>query len=251
VSGSIEKGGAVARRYRRRFLRLRDRLQVESGPEAVQLIRAGQVMVNGLTVTNPDTLVAVDAVVTLAQGRTLRGTTKLQTALRGFPATPAGRVCVDVGAGAGGFTSALLAAGARRVYAADVGFGQLTSALRQDSRVVTLERVNLARLGPVLVPEPVELISVDLSYLAVAVALPQLSGLEVAPGAQLIALVKPTFELGAAGMVVDDEAIRKAVATAVAAARDCGWSVQDRTVSVTGAGGAPEVFIYGTNGEGG
>jgi 23S rRNA (cytidine1920-2'-O)/16S rRNA (cytidine1409-2'-O)-methyltransferase len=240
----------MARQHHRHFVRLGDRLQVRSQSEAMQLILNGQVMVNGVTVTNPNTLVARDAVVTLAKERTLRGTTKLQTALSIFPATPSGRVCVDVGAAAGGFTAALLEAGARRVYAVDVGFGQLASWLRQDSRVVTRERTNLARLGPVLVPEPVELISVDLSYLALADALPQLCWLEVAPGAQLIALVKPTFELHAAEVVVDDEAIRKAVAAAVAAARHCGWFVHEATAAVSGAGGAPEVFIYGTRGDG-
>jgi 23S rRNA (cytidine1920-2'-O)/16S rRNA (cytidine1409-2'-O)-methyltransferase len=236
----------MVRRYYRRFVRLVDRLELGSVEEAVVVIVAGRVAVNGVVVMNPDTLVAADAVVSLLPERVLRGTVKLRAALVGFGAEVSARLCLDVGAAAGGFTAALLEAGARRVYAVDVGYGQLGGWLRQDGRVVNLERTNLAGLGRELVPEAVEVICLDLSYLAVADALPQLAALELSEGAQLIALVKPTFELHAPSMIIDDDAIDKAVAAAMAVAECCGWLVGDTTVPVTGAGGAPEVFIYAT-----
>jgi 23S rRNA (cytidine1920-2'-O)/16S rRNA (cytidine1409-2'-O)-methyltransferase len=223
-----------------------DRLEVGSVEEAVVVIVAGRVTVNRVVVMNPDAMIAADAVVGLLSNRVLRGTTKLRAALFGFRAQVSGRLCLDVGAAAGGFTAALLEAGARKVYAVDVGYGQLAGWLRQDGRVVSLERTNLAGLGRELVPEAVEVISLDLSYLALADALPQLASLELLEGAQLVALVKPTFELHASSMITNGGAIEKAVAAAMVVAESCGWSVADTTVPVTGAGGSPEVFIYGT-----
>jgi 23S rRNA (cytidine1920-2'-O)/16S rRNA (cytidine1409-2'-O)-methyltransferase len=236
----------VARRHHRRFVRLIDRLEVGSVREAVAVIVAGRVRVNGVVVTNPDALVAADAVVALMPERVLRGTVKLRAALVRFWARVSGRVCVDVGAAAGGFTAALLEAGAAKVYAVDVGYGQLAGWLRQDNRVLNLERTNLADLGPGLVSEAVEVICLDLSYLALADAIPQLVSLDLSEAAQLIALVKPTFELHASSMIVDGDVIDKAVAAAMAAAESCGWLVEDRSVLVRGGGGAQEVFIYGT-----
>lgn len=236
----------MARRRHPRFVRLADRLQVGSLPEAVAVIAAGRVTVNGMVVTNPDALIASDAVVALAPERVLRGTVKLRAALARFGAPVSGRVCLDVGAAAGGFTAALLDAGAGKVYAVDAGYGQLAGWLRQDSRVVNLERTNLADLGPGLVPEKVEVICLDLSYLALSGAIPQLVSLDLTQTAQLIALVKPTFELHASSVVVDDDAIGEAVASARFAAESTGWSVADTSVPVRGFGGAAEVFIYAT-----
>ena len=234
------------RQHRRRFVRLVDRLEVGSVIEAAAVIVAGQVRVNGVIVTNPDALVAVDAVVALVEEKVLRGTLKLRSALGRFQAPVSGRVCLDVGAAAGGFTAALLEAGAATVYAVDVGYGQLAGWLRQDGRVVNLERTNLADLGLRLVPEAVGVICLDLSYLALADAIPQLASLDLAEAAQLIALVKPTFELHASSMIVDEDVIDKAVATSKAAAESCGWSVDERSVPVRGGGGAQEMFIYAT-----
>lgn len=236
----------MARRHHRRFIRLVDRLESESIAEAAAVIVTGLVRVNGLIVTNPDALIAADAAVDLMPERVLRGTVKLRAALDRFGARVSGRVCLDVGAAAGGFTAALLEAGAEKVLAVDVGYGQLAGRLSQDRRVVNMERTNLADLNPGLVPEAVEVVCLDLSYLALSDAIPQLTALEMSKDAQLIALVKPTFELHASSMVVDDEAIDKAVATATAAAETCGWSMDQRSVLVRGSGGAPEVFIHGT-----
>lgn len=235
----------MARRHHRRFVRLVDRLETESITEATAVIVAGRVTVNGLVVTNPDALIAADAAVALTSERVLRGTVKLRAALDSFGAKVSSRVCLDVGAAAGGFTAGLLEAGAKKVYAVDVGYGQLVGRLRQDRRVVNMERTNLAELNPGLVPDAVEVICLDLSYLALSDAIPQLRALDLSENAQLIALVKPTFELRASSMVVDDEAIDKAVAAAAAAADSCGWSIDQRSVLVWGGGGATEVLIYG------
>jgi 23S rRNA (cytidine1920-2'-O)/16S rRNA (cytidine1409-2'-O)-methyltransferase len=240
----------VARRYHRRFIRLTDRLALESTEEAVAVILAGRVRVNGVIVTNPAARIAADAAVAVRPERVLRGTVKLRTALTRFDLGVSGCVCLDVGAAAGGFTAALLEAGATTVYAVDVGYGQLAGWLRQDRRVVNLERTNLADLGPRMVAEPLDVICLDLSYLALADAIPQLASLQVSARAHLMALVKPTFELRASSLLSDEDAIGKAVAAAVAAAETSGWSVDPRTVAVAGGGGAAEVFICGTRREG-
>ncbi len=185
----------MARSYHRRFIRLVDRLAVGSVEEAAALILARRVRVNGVIVTNPATRIATDASVAVLPQRVRRGTLKLRAALTRFDVSVSGRVCLDVGAAAGGFTAALLEAGAATVYAADVGYGQLAGWLRQDPRVVNLERTNLADLGPPRVTEPVAVICFDLSYLALADAIPQLARLGLGERAQLIGLVKPTFEL--------------------------------------------------------
>jgi 23S rRNA (cytidine1920-2'-O)/16S rRNA (cytidine1409-2'-O)-methyltransferase len=239
----------MARRRHSRLVRLVDRPEFGSVQNALAVIVAGRATVNGVVVTNPDSLTGADSVVALVPERTLRGTVKLRAALARFHVTVPGRVCLDVGAAAGGFTAALLESGARKVYAADAGFGQLTGRLRQDSRVVNLERTNLADLGPRLIPVPVEIVCLDLSYLALADAIPQLTSVELSAGAQLIALVKPTFELRASSLIVDGDAIDKAVAIAIATAENCDWSIDQTTVPVFGGGGAREVFIYGTRGQ--
>jgi 23S rRNA (cytidine1920-2'-O)/16S rRNA (cytidine1409-2'-O)-methyltransferase len=235
----------VARRRRRSLVRLGDRPEVASAPDPVNLIARGRVMVNGLITRNPNAMVDREAIVTLVRERTLRGTRKLRDALAGFEIDVTGQVCLDLGAAAGGFTAALLEAGAGRVYAVDVGYGQLAGWLRQHPRVVNLERTNIGQLGPLRVPEMIETICMDLSYLSVASALPQLARIQVAADAQLVALVKPTFELGARSVIVDDESVRKAIMAASEAAKSCGWRVEDRIVAVGGPGHAPEGFIHG------
>ncbi len=139
-----------------------------------------------------------------------RGGDKLAHALEVFGIDPAGRVALDVGASTGGFTDVLLQHGARRVYAVDVGYGQLAWKLRQDPRVVVLERTNARALDRRLVPEPVELVVCDASFISLAKVLPAPLALTV-PGAELVALVKPQFEVGRGrvgkGGVVRDPAL--------------------------------------------
>ncbi len=157
----------------------------------------------------------------------------------------AGRVCLDVGAAAGGFTKVLLERGARLVYAVDAGHGQLRGSLRQDPRVVNLEGVNLGSLDAARVPEPVELFTVDVSYLSLAAAVPQLERVPMAPGAELVALVKPMFELGLASAPVDDESVGRALELAVAGIERAGWSVLGVMESpVRGARGAREHLVF-------
>ena len=151
--------------------------------DPAQLIKEGAVLVNGLPATNLRTRVAADAAIRIRRPRVLRGTIKLSHALTAFGVRAAGLVALDLGAAAGGFTQALLEAGAARVYAVDVGSGQLRGWLRADPRVVNLERTNLAHLGQRLIGEPVDLLTIDLSYLAVADAIGQVDRRILAPAA--------------------------------------------------------------------
>jgi len=170
----------------------------------------------------------------------LHGREKLSFALERFGVDVRGRVAFDCGASTGGFTQALLDAGAARVYAVDAGFGQLLGSLRQDSRVVNMERTNLADAR---VDEPIDVVTLDLSYLSLADALPQLQH-----GTELLALVKPMFELHL-GRLPDDQdaALPDAIALAAEAATACGWTVVDSCASpVLGRNGALEGWLFAT-----
>jgi 23S rRNA (cytidine1920-2'-O)/16S rRNA (cytidine1409-2'-O)-methyltransferase len=175
----------------------------------------------------------------------LRGEAKLRAALDEFSVAVEGRVCLDVGAAAGGFTTVLLERGARLVYAVDAGHGQLRGSLRQNARVANLEGVNLGSLDERLVPEPVELFTVDVSYLSLTAAVPQLDAVPIAADAELVALVKPMFELALASAPADDERVGRALELAVAGIERAGWSVAGAMESpVRGARGAREQLVY-------
>ncbi|MBV9099737.1 MAG: TlyA family rRNA (cytidine-2'-O)-methyltransferase [Candidatus Dormibacteraeota bacterium] len=175
----------------------------------------------------------------------LRGEAKLQAALEAFAVPVSGRVALDVGAAAGGFTRVLLRAGAARVYAVDAGHGQLLGSLRQDPRVVNLEATNLGSLDRVLVPDAVEVVTVDVSYLSLTDAVPQLRGVTLASGADLLALVKPMFELHLGRAPVDAESVQAAAGRAAAGVAAAGWRVLGIVPSpVTGARGAPEMLLH-------
>jgi 23S rRNA (cytidine1920-2'-O)/16S rRNA (cytidine1409-2'-O)-methyltransferase len=205
------------------------------------------VLVDGQLVRNPRSLVREGSRIELHVGTQLRGEAKLRAALSKFELDVGGRVALDVGAAAGGFTRVLLDAGAARVYAVDAGYGQLLGSLRQEPRVVVLERVNLGDLDTNLVPEPVALITIDLSYLALAEAVPQLEAVEIAEGADLIALVKPMFELGLSTPPTAEPELEDAVARAEAALDAGGWRVQGSIRSpVAGARGAVEFLVHAT-----
>jgi 23S rRNA (cytidine1920-2'-O)/16S rRNA (cytidine1409-2'-O)-methyltransferase len=188
--------------------------------------------------------VGAGASVVVAAPRVLRGEAKLQAALEAFTPAVGGRIALDAGAAAGGFTRALLAAGAQRVYAVDAGVGQLVGSLRNDARVVNLEATNLGALDRRLVPDVVELVTLDLSYLALAAAVPQLERIELARNAELVALVKPQFELGLAAAPQDEPTLARAVASACAGIEAAGWRVLASLRSpVTGARGAIEFLV--------
>jgi 23S rRNA (cytidine1920-2'-O)/16S rRNA (cytidine1409-2'-O)-methyltransferase len=207
-----------------------------------QLIRAGGVLVRGFPATNPATLVEPDSVA-LRRDRPLRGEAKLVAALDAFAVDVSGRTALDVGAAAGGFTRVLLRRGAARVYAVDAGHGQLLGSLRADPRVVDLERTNLA---DVEIPEPIDLVTIDVSYLALADAAPQLGRLDLEPSAELIALVKPQFELelGLAAPPRTRAELDAALRHASAGFEACGWQIVDSMPSpVSGARGSRELLL--------
>ena len=211
-------------------------------PAAV--IRHGRVFIGGVPALNPMRLVRDDEAVVVRSDPVLRGTTKLLFALDRFGIDASGAIALDAGAAAGGFTTALLEVGAARVYAVDVGHGQLRGWLRQDERVVVLERTNIAHLTTDLVPEPLAVITLDLSYLLLALAVPQLGRLDVVPDAHLVALIKPMFELGSSGLPPADR-WPEAIDRAVSGAGDAGWRVEEVARSpVMGSHRAVEFFLY-------
>jgi 23S rRNA (cytidine1920-2'-O)/16S rRNA (cytidine1409-2'-O)-methyltransferase len=175
----------------------------------------------------------------------LRGEAKLRAALAGFDVRAAGRICLDLGAAAGGFTRVLLEAGAVRVYAVDAGFGQLLGSLRQDPRVVNLEATNVAALDTRLIPDAIELVTVDVSYLALAAAVAQLDRIGMAHDADLIGLVKPMFELRLATAPSDAISVDEATARAAAGIAAAGWRVIGTMPSpVLGGRGAVEALLH-------
>jgi len=185
----------------------------ESRSQARALVMAGVVRVGGRVVDKPGMPLPEGALEVVGGGRFVsRGGEKLQRALDRFPIEPTGLVCADLGASTGGFTDCLLQAGAARVYAVDVGRGQIHWRLRQDSRVVTIERQNARYLESL--PEPVALVVADVSFISLALILPTMRRLLV-PGGQALALVKPQFEAGreavGKGGVVRDPATHRAV----------------------------------------
>ena len=186
----------------------------ESRTAAQKLILAGEVFIGENRSDKPGTLVAADAPIHIRKmlPHVSRGGTKLQAALNAFALDVTGFVCADVGASTGGFTDCLLQRGAARVYAIDVGYGQLDWKLRRDPRVVVMERTN-ARYVTAL-PEPIDLVTLDASFISLTLLLPAAMGWLTAEG-QVVVLVKPQFEAGrdqvGRGGVVRDVAIHAEV----------------------------------------
>lgn len=190
---------------------------------------AGQVRVNGQVAVKPAQFVAAVDELEVEQGPKYvsRGGRKLEAALDAFPVQVEGKICADVGASTGGFTDCLLQRGAQRVYAIDAGRGQLHWSLRQDDRVVVMESTNARYLEAL--PEPIDLLTMDASFISVRLLLPPALRWMAASG-QAIVLVKPQFEAGrdevGRGGVVREEAARaRTVRQALGAASDIGWSV--------------------------
>jgi 23S rRNA (cytidine1920-2'-O)/16S rRNA (cytidine1409-2'-O)-methyltransferase len=235
--------------------RLDERLVAEglapTRSQAESLIRSGRVLVDDTPVDKPGTRVRAEAVVRV-RGETARyvsrGGEKLAGALADLGVDPAGKRCLDVGASTGGFTDCLLAAGAQRVVAVDVGYGQLAPKLREDARVLVLERRNARALAPADVPQPIELVCIDVSFISVRVLLPAL--VRVAPDAEWLVLVKPQFEVGKGqvgkGGVVRDDALRaQAVRDVREAAQALGLAVLGEAESrLQGPKGNREVFLH-------
>ena len=170
----------------------------ESRERAKTTIMSGLVFVNGQRADKPGTPVAPDAKIEV-RGEAIpfvsRGGFKLDKALQVFPIDPSGKSCIDCGASTGGFTDVLLQHGAAKVYAVDVGYGQLVWKLRNDPRVVNLERTNLRYVTADQIPELLELAVMDVSFISIKLVLPAVKALLV-PGADLVCLIKPQFEAG-------------------------------------------------------
>lgn len=214
-------------------------------PVAVDEVIAGRALVDGRVITNPAARVRADAAVRLLRAARLRGDIKLSYALDVLDIDVDGSVCVDVGASAGGFTTALLDRGAARAYAVDVGTGQLVGVLRQDPRVVNLEGRNLGALSPDDITDVVDLVTVDLSYLALRDAVPQLEAITMSDGCELVALVKPMFELRLATPPTDRTTLRSAVDAARVACRANAWEVVTDIESPNrGRNGSIEFFVH-------
>jgi 23S rRNA (cytidine1920-2'-O)/16S rRNA (cytidine1409-2'-O)-methyltransferase len=219
-----------------------DQLLLERGlaptrSRAQALVLAGQVRVGEGDRARSDLkagdLVGREVVISVAGGRewVSRGAHKLIAALDAFAIDPAGLVAVDVGASTGGFTDVLLARGAARVYAVDVGYGQLAEKLRRDERVVSMERVNARTLAPGVLPEPADIAVIDVAFISLALILgPTRSVLRDGLG-PIVALVKPQFEAGRAdakgGVVKDPEVHLRVLRETSATARGLGLGTRD------------------------
>ena len=231
-----------------------DRGLAPSRDRARALILAGVVQVGGMPATKAGAQVEASAAVSLREPDhpyVSRGALKLEKALEAFALDPRDRVALDVGASTGGFTDLLLRRGARRVYAIDVGYGQLAWSLRQDARVVVLERENIRYLEPAKVPERPDLAVIDVSFISLTLVLPKVVELFGQPDHQpIVALVKPQFEVGrdqvGKGGVVRDEAARLAAVDKVRAfARQAGMADEGLVESpIRGPAGNVEYLLW-------
>lgn len=233
-----------------------DVLLVERGlapsrERAQAMLLAGNVRVNGKPMDKPGTRLAADALIELA-GENLRyssrGGLKLEGALDDSGVTTQDKTCLDVGSSTGGFTDCLLQHGARRVYAIDVTISQLDWKLQKDPRVVTIER-NARYLKPEDVGEPVDLVTMDVSFISVTKVLPAIPPL-VKAGGDFLILIKPQFELekqqiGKGGIVRDPALQEKAVASVISAATALGLEIVGvRPSRITGTEGNQEFFLH-------
>ncbi|WDT76483.1 MAG: TlyA family RNA methyltransferase [Candidatus Manganitrophus sp.] len=179
-------------------LLLQSRGLAESRERARSLILSGSVLVDGKKIEKAGAQVKEDAEIVLlgpVSPYVGRGGIKLEGALNAFHLDPSGKVVIDVGASTGGFTDCLLQRGAARVYAVDVGYGQLAWRLRQDPRVIVLERRNIRTLPPEVIPEPVDLATIDVSFISLEKVIPAVIPF-LKPRGEIVALVKPQFEVG-------------------------------------------------------
>jgi 23S rRNA (cytidine1920-2'-O)/16S rRNA (cytidine1409-2'-O)-methyltransferase len=236
---------------RRIDLLLLDRGLAPSREKARALLLAGAVRVAGQTVDKPGAMVDEQAPVEVIEPFpwVSRGALKLIGALDHWKIDPAGRVCLDVGSSTGGFTEVLLARGAVRVHAVDVGRGQLHYRLRNDPRVVLHEGVNARFLGRDIIGEDVQFAVCDVSFISATLVLPAMAKLLAAPR-EFVVLVKPQFEAGRGqvgkGGIVRDPAVHQAAVERVRrAAQQLGFETEVMESPVAGAEGNKEFLLYG------
>lgn len=225
---------------------------VESREQAQLLIAQGVVQVGGRSVLKSSTQVQANAALHLVDAKipyVSRGGLKLEGALKVFDIDPSNKRVMDVGSSTGGFTDCLLQRGAAKVFAVDVGYGQLAWRLRKDPRVVCLERTNIRYLDPRSLPGPVDLVTIDVSFISLKKVL--LKILEILkPGGSVLALVKPQFEVGKGevgrGGIVKERALHERVIQDITAfAQSLGFTPLGYTTSpVPGKKGNVEYFIH-------
>jgi 23S rRNA (cytidine1920-2'-O)/16S rRNA (cytidine1409-2'-O)-methyltransferase len=222
-----------------------------SRQQAAELIGAGRVTIDGMPAAKPATAIAVSATLTVERDERTwvsRGAHKLIGALDAFGLSADGRRCLDAGASTGGFTEVLLDRGAREVVAVDVGYGQLAWSLRNDPRVIVLERTNVRELTADMIGGTVDLVVADLSFISLATVLPALTAC-ASDDADIVPMVKPQFEVGkdrvGAGGVVSDPQLRRDAVLAVARrAAELQWHTVGVTASpLPGPSGNVEYFL--------
>ncbi len=234
---------------------LTDRGLAESRNKAQALVLAGQVLVDEQKVEKPGRQVPADCEIRILgeQARFVsRAGGKLDAALEEFDVDVTGATCLDIGASTGGFTDCLLQRGAAKVYAVDVGTNQLHWKLRNDPRVVSLEQVNARELSPELIPEPIEFVCCDVSFISATLVLPPAKPL-LASDAKAVVLTKPQFEASRGdvgkGGIVREEPVRQAAADKVRGALEALGFAEIRQMDspVAGAQGNREILLYGFN----
>ena len=230
----------------------------ESRQKAQAVIMAGQVYVNGQKVDKAGAPVAEDAAIEV-RGKTLayvsRGGLKLEKAMELWPIRLEGAVCMDIGASTGGFTDCMLQNGASKVYAVDVGYGELAWKLRSDERVVVLERTNARYLDHTQIPDELDFASIDVSFISLKLIFPAVHALLKENG-QVVSLIKPQFEagrelVGKKGIVRDPHVHKMVLEQYLENAENAGFSVLDLTYSpITGQEGNIEYLGFLEKGAG-
>lgn len=223
----------------------------ETGSRAQALIMAREVLVDGEVKDKPGTRVAQSASIDIKEKLKYvsRGGVKLEGALKVFNIDPTPKTCLDIGASTGGFTDCLLQSGAKKVYAIDVGKGLLAWKLRQDKRVVVMEKINARYLTPDHIPEPIQLAVIDVSFISLALIIPSVLSVLDSP-AEIIPLVKPQFEagkdqVGKGGVVRDEQVIKATVDKISDFAGSIGLKEKGRAPSpIKGPKGNQEYFLY-------
>lgn len=220
---------------------------------AQQLIRDAKVLVNGEVVKKSGALVLDSDKIELREADhefVSRGGLKLNAALKHWEIDVHGTICLDIGASTGGFTDCLLQSGAKKVYAVDVGTGQLDPKLKIDKRIVSLEKTHIKNLKAEQISEPIEVCVVDVSFISLKQVMPHVSKF-IFKGSQLIALVKPQFELGpqsldSRGIVKQGADLKKLEDEIVFFLRELGWQeMQTMPSPILGGDGNQEFLIYG------
>ena len=225
---------------------------IQSRERAKAMIMAGVVYVNGQKADKAGDMVKEDAVVEVRGhdiGYVSRGGLKLEKAMQVFPLSPRGKVCMDIGASTGGFTDCMLQNGAAKVYAVDVGYGQLAWSLRTDPRVVNMERTNIRNVTPDQLDDPIAFFSVDVSFISLHHIFPVARAVTT-PDAVGVCLVKPQFEagrekVGKNGVVRDPATHREVLLRAMGYAVDNGFGVRGLDFSpVKGPEGNIEYLMF-------